>query len=683
MTVSTDIKRNALLLDCTFGLAAEDHENRFNETFIRKNLPLIQESRIDVLEYGVLCGFQTGPNCTVFSTTELPSCIRKMQDQYYCVILDKVCWPDVSKLPERSDETADIVRVRFDSANVKPSLEYCIQLKKKGYLIAALIDEIFKYSAEELRLVLAEICAITPWSVCIADTSGVLNESELHTVISVLDKNLPSGTLIEFHGKNNMQEADKLARLFLDGSDTSRVRCLDVAIGSAADMSEMPSGYKYAKFLNDSTESEYLIPILEYLSSDFELWKNQGNEASSRLTDYLTAREHCSAKYGRYYESLHLDERDYPGVYSMLNRDYAFEFKISEANKALAAYRKQQLDISIVYLTNGNHDFFSELFLRHISEFQFYGVHLAIYDCSKDECIKDIVENYTLDGYTNLKYVHLDEELNPDSYGRVMFKVLSELKGHDYIWMLRDDLFPVIKGFYYELLELCRKKCDLLALDVSALNGNRRIVKEYGSVRDFFAENSARLALVGSCIFSERFLEALIETYNASAGSRPQFQMAKTVLEAASSDNFQTGLLISDTFYYLNNTLPDSFLELDVIDTWAVNWYGMIMELPEIYDNYKTFAARFQRPGIYPFRIRSMCNMRGKKLFNYSIYKKYRDKILESSDTSNKKLLFSALMPAFIARAIINGSKNVSDNPNNIISRILLKLLAGYRKLVK
>ena len=166
------------LMDCTLGSGGELIEGAFGEDVLYQIRPLLQKSGIDIIEVGVLCSHTKGPHCAIYTTTELPPVMKRLQGQSYAVLLDEDR-PDLPTLPDWSEHTVDIVRVPLTMERLVEDIKYCIGLREKGYQVAALIAETARYGKKELENLLQQVGRTKIWACYIYDSSGLMDCEEL------------------------------------------------------------------------------------------------------------------------------------------------------------------------------------------------------------------------------------------------------------------------------------------------------------------------------------------------------------------------------------------------------------------------------------------------------------------------------------------------------------------------
>ena len=636
-----------LLLDCTFGACGELISWKFGENSIHAMLPLLQKSGIDMIEYGMLCSYTMGPDCTVFDSTVLPPYFVKRPGQLYSMILDKYTRPLLSAIPEKSENTADLIRVLITPEGADAQLEYCAALSEKGYAVAALIEETGQYSAEALSALLQRVDALQLWGCYIYDVSGVLDACRLKEVFSICDRELSAGIRIGFQGRDNKLCVMELAQMFAQ-FQTEHTRCVDVS-GSGMGVGALHlASEPYSCWMNQTFGTNYDLPILAYQAVHTKDYVEPKMEASAKLLYNAAARQNCSYRYVEYLRDLEIEPTVQLDIFPEISKEAAFRFENAEAHKALMRYRKNRLNLAIVVLTANRPSLVENLLHSAAIDLMKYGVELIVYDDSADERTYAVVRNYQLDG---CKHVHYKRYTGGGTYNDKVICACAEHLGYDYIWLLRDDLVPTVSGFYNDLLSFTESGMDFIVVDSSFRNQSRRRMKQYDSCLALFAENSARLSIIGTSIISNSLMKRILDHQPSSCGEG-DFWMPAAPLREIAAGKASTGLIISDVFYYNGGSFAQSFFNVHILDTWAQDWYLTVMHLPEAYEDAKRSAVRIEMAEVHPFRLKSMLYLRASGCFSFSVYRHWKPRLTQVSNKAGWKFCFAALTPKFLAKQL-------------------------------
>lgn len=670
---------NIQLLDCTLGVGGELVSWNFGKHEINDITQLLLRSGLEIIEYGLLSGFTSGPNCTVYCSTELPFVVERREGQCYALLLDQHSRPPLSQIPDRNKGTADIIRVYLTQKRAAAELQYCVELSRKGYQIAILVEETGQYTDEELSSLLHQVNPINPWGCYILDTSGILDENGLKHIFSIFDKELPSDTQIGFHGLDNLQRVKALAQFFCC-LPTHRKLCVDVSAGGVGAGALHLSIADQAEWMNEFFETDYDLPVIEFLTTKTKQYVELKNEVCLKLLYHAAANQKCSYRYVEYYCGISVDPTVQLGVYSEIARECGFQFSKDEANKALLRYQKKRLDLTIVVLTTNRPKMIEQLLHKEADNLLKYGANIVIFDGSGDERTHAVTTNYQLEGYNNISYQRYSGDGTSASRDAMVKAAYATNLNHEYVWLLRDDLVPTISGFYHELLSQVKCGAEVIAIDAAFRNNNRFCTKIYNSNYDFFSDNSARLSMIGTCIVKSSVAERLMK-YGLPDQSKTGFWMVDALLREIASEPVKTGLVVSNCFYYEQISFQQSFFNKDIMNEWGNCWYQTMMDLPEVYGPAKGAAVRIQMYDMHPFRLKSLLYLRASGHYSLSVYRRWKDRLMQISDTSKTKLSLVALFPRPLAKLILRVSAYNLAHQNSLFSKLASKLYHLYVRL--
>ncbi|MCR4908555.1 MAG: aldolase catalytic domain-containing protein [Lachnospiraceae bacterium] len=131
-------------------------------------------------------------------------------------------------LSEAEASVLDGIRVMVKKKTRFEALEFCAELKKKGYMVFVQPVSITGYSDEELLDLVERVNALNPFAMSIVDTYGLLDRSNLMHYFTLIDERLNPEILLGYHAHNNFQlaysnsialvEYDTKRHLLIDGS---------------------------------------------------------------------------------------------------------------------------------------------------------------------------------------------------------------------------------------------------------------------------------------------------------------------------------------------------------------------------------------------------------------------------------------------------------------------------------
>lgn len=671
-----DAGKEILLLDSTLGIGGKLIDWDYGEAAIPNIRKLSAKSRLDIVEYGLLRSYPLGPDCAVSCSTILPPGFERERGQYFAMLLDRLYWPEISTLPEKSNRTADIIRVLITAERRDAELAYCAALRQKGYQIITLLEEAGQYGTDELSSLLQEVNAARPWACYLFDTSGVLTEEELLAMSSLCGKMLDSNVRIGFHGCDNLQCLFEMAKAFCC-METERGLCVDVSAGGIGAGALHLSARMFAEWMNNTFDRKYDLPVLMFQETYSKEYMESKLEPAWLLLYYEAARNKCSYRYAEYYDELSVEPSDQLGIYEEIEREFALQFDKGAANRALLRFRKKRLNL-VVVIPTANRPVAVDLLLYHaVRDLLCFGVDIVIYDSSDDEKTHAVTTNFQIDGYDNVYYRRYTGEFDGLSIDRKVMCALQEHLNYDYIWLCKDGLIPTISQFYYDLISLTEQGIEFIAVDWSYRNNNRHCVKTYDNCLDFFKENTGRMNTLGCSIFKSSFMKKLLKDQPLNE-SNYGFWIPIAGLHQMAKETVLTGQIISNVFNYNPGGSTSSYWVRGMLKTWGENWYRTISGLPAVYDSEKPFVLKVHTSDFRPFTLKSMLTLRALGGFNLSIYLKYREILSNISVNPPSKFYFAALIPRGFAKLLLNIESYWTAHPNSLFSKPISKLYHIY-----
>lgn len=210
--MNSDIK----ILDCTLRDGGYVNDWQFGDDAARDICKLVGQTGVDYFEVGFIKLCEYVKDKIQFNDMNQITKLFKPTYQKLSLIVEVGYGYPVTSFPERSSETVDLVRVIMWKRMLKEGLEYCRQLKQKGYEVSVQATRTEQYSLEEFADLCEMFSKIHPNALYIVDTFGLLTKERLMEYASVADEHLSSGIRLGYHAHNNMQQAFANAVAFME-----------------------------------------------------------------------------------------------------------------------------------------------------------------------------------------------------------------------------------------------------------------------------------------------------------------------------------------------------------------------------------------------------------------------------------------------------------------------------------
>lgn len=198
---------NIKVLDCTLRDGGYVNEWKFGFENAQSIARLINETGVDYFETGFIKLCDYTKDVIQFNQMNQITQLFKPSSHRLSLIVEVGYGYPVTSFPERSDKTVDLVRVVMWKRMLKEGLDYCKELKKRGYEVSVQATRIEQYSNDEFVGLVDMFNAVNPNALYIVDTFGLLTKERLFEYAEIADKKLNDGIVLGYHAHNNMQQA--------------------------------------------------------------------------------------------------------------------------------------------------------------------------------------------------------------------------------------------------------------------------------------------------------------------------------------------------------------------------------------------------------------------------------------------------------------------------------------------
>ncbi|MBE6649575.1 MAG: hypothetical protein E7614_08685 [Ruminococcaceae bacterium] len=264
---------HAKLLDCTLRDGAYLIDKKFGDTTIHGIINGLVDANIDIVEIGFLQDDGFGEGKTVFKNSVdaerfVP---QNAKDTSFSVLADYSRY-SIENLDEYTGKSFDAVRACFFKFERFDVIEFCKEIKRKGYKLYVQPVDILGYTDKEIIDLIEQVNLIEPYCFSIVDTFGSMYVEDLRRVYSLIDHNLISTSRIGFHSHNNMQMSSALSQEFLRMSFGGRQVVVDATVsgmgrGAGNTPTELVAEYMVTKLGYNYNIDALLDIIDEYMDN--------------------------------------------------------------------------------------------------------------------------------------------------------------------------------------------------------------------------------------------------------------------------------------------------------------------------------------------------------------------------------------------------------------------------------
>lgn len=302
------------VLDCTLRDGGYVNQWKFGYDNIKEILVGLVNADLDIIE----CGFLTNKvlydeDCSKFNKVEeiekiLPE--NRGNSMFVCMI--NYGEYDVNDLSPRNEKSVDGIRIAFHKKNAKEAMEFCAEIKAKGYEIFIQPMVTMSYSDKEVLDLISIANKIQPYAFYMADSFGTMKQSDILRFFYLNDNNLDKNIKFGYHSHNNMQLAYSNAQSLCE-IETKRKIIIDSSIFGMGRGAGNLNSEMFLSYLNDHTEADYNIkPLLSIIDKVLaKIYKV--NYWGYSIPHYLSALHYCHPNYATYLDNkktLNVDNID-------------------------------------------------------------------------------------------------------------------------------------------------------------------------------------------------------------------------------------------------------------------------------------------------------------------------------------------------------------------------------------
>ena len=194
------------LLDCTLRDGGYINNFRFGKYAIRKILQQLTHAGLDIVECGFLEDGEYDEDTSIFNAAEqIASLLPNEHGRTMFVAM--VCYGeyDLSQLSPCTRNSIDGIRVTFHYDEVEGALEYCREIKEKGYKVFVQPVGTSSYTDIQLLHLIEKVNELQPYSFYLVDTLGLMHKNDIARFFYLINTNLDKSINMGFHSHNNLQ----------------------------------------------------------------------------------------------------------------------------------------------------------------------------------------------------------------------------------------------------------------------------------------------------------------------------------------------------------------------------------------------------------------------------------------------------------------------------------------------
>lgn len=286
------------LLDCTLRDGGYINNWNFGCKNISNILKNISDANLDFIECGFLKDIIYNPEASLFpSFSELKNLLPEYSNSIFTLMVN-FGEIQIDKIPNcEFDNFA--VRVAFKKENFKDAIEFCRQIKEKGYKLFINPQQTIIYSTSEFLYCVEEVNKISPYALTLVDTSGSMKKQDVLSLFYMAEKHLNKNINIGFHSHNNLKLSFSNAQALME-QHTERILIIDTTVFGMGRGAGNICTEHMTKYLNDNYGTSYnLLPILKTIDENINPIFVKTPWGYS-VPYYLAALNYCHPNYAKF-----------------------------------------------------------------------------------------------------------------------------------------------------------------------------------------------------------------------------------------------------------------------------------------------------------------------------------------------------------------------------------------------
>ena len=222
---------NVKILDCSLRDGGHLNKSNFGYDTIKGFIEKLAMSNTDIIEIGFLQDSEFDKNIAIYPTVAKAEEILKDIDCKNSIIslLTQVDKFDISKL-EKCCGKVKMIRVSFHSNLIDLGIQYCEEVKKKGYLCSVNPINFSHYNKEEVVSLISKVNKINPDVFSIVDTFGVLLNNDFRNKLNLINHLLNKSIKRGIHLHENVNLAFSSAQTLIQTNAIDEEVIIDTSV---------------------------------------------------------------------------------------------------------------------------------------------------------------------------------------------------------------------------------------------------------------------------------------------------------------------------------------------------------------------------------------------------------------------------------------------------------------------
>ena len=198
------------LLDCTLRDGGYLNDWEFGKSNIVNIFERLVSAGIDIIETGFIDDRREfDENRTIFPDTKSADRIYGKLDKGSSMIVGMIDYGTctIDNISSADECCLDGIRVIFKKHKMHEAIDFCHEVKKKGYKVFVQAVSITSYNDDELSELIGLVNELEPYAFSLVDTYGLLHKGQLRHYFDFACAHLKNSVGIGYHAHNNFQLA--------------------------------------------------------------------------------------------------------------------------------------------------------------------------------------------------------------------------------------------------------------------------------------------------------------------------------------------------------------------------------------------------------------------------------------------------------------------------------------------
>ena len=343
------MKNNISILDCTLRDGGYVNEWNFGRKNIKEIIAKLSIANIDIIE----CGFLSekiiyNDDISKFDTiSRAIELLKEFNHDFFPVFMINFGEYNINSLPDCDNNYKLGIRVAFHKKDYIKALDYCKQIKQKGYYVFVQPMVSVSYTDEELIHMVKLTNEIKPYAFYIVDSFGVMIKNDLMRLFYLVDHNLGKEVRLGYHSHNNMQMAFSNAQELVE-LNTDRDIIIDSCVMGMGRGAGNLNTELFIDYINERNGRRYkAIPLLQLIDQVIDNISLKFKWGYT-LPYYLSASNNCHPNYSTFLNKKKtLTVEDINDILNSIDKNKKSNFDKNYIENLYTEYQSHKIDDSM------------------------------------------------------------------------------------------------------------------------------------------------------------------------------------------------------------------------------------------------------------------------------------------------------------------------------------------------